>query len=209
MYLKHILAYQSVKIYVDNPNNILFLTIKSKQLLLFVWMLHSVYENLWAGYRLYSFSQSLSNFTCKLWVKRGGALLISGQRLKDWLSVYKNLLAGYRLYSFSQSLSNFPCKLWMMRGGPIDFGSRGKRSTLALYVQDIVNKMQTTVFTQSLSNFTCKLWIFLFCYFHLFRVPHTWTGRVQMKSSMSFIQGNRCIEREKDNFKNGGEIKHL
>ena len=39
LYLKHILTYQYVKIYVANPNNILFLTIKSKQLLLFVWML--------------------------------------------------------------------------------------------------------------------------------------------------------------------------
>ena len=39
MYLKHILTYQSVKTYADNPNNILFLTIKRKQLLLFVWML--------------------------------------------------------------------------------------------------------------------------------------------------------------------------
>ena len=39
LYLKHILTYQYVKIYVANPKNILFLTIKSKQLLLFVWML--------------------------------------------------------------------------------------------------------------------------------------------------------------------------
>ena len=29
IYLKHILTYQYVKIYVDNPNNILFLTIKA------------------------------------------------------------------------------------------------------------------------------------------------------------------------------------
>ena len=41
MYLKHILTYQYVKIYVANPNNILFLTIQNKQLLLFVWMLSS------------------------------------------------------------------------------------------------------------------------------------------------------------------------
>ena len=35
IYLKHILTYQCVKIHAANPKNILFLTIKSKQLLLF------------------------------------------------------------------------------------------------------------------------------------------------------------------------------
>ena len=45
--------------------------------------------------------------------------------------------------------------------------------------------------------------------FCLFRVPRNWTGSVQMKSSMTFIRGNRCIERQKDNFKNGGEVKCL
>ena len=42
MYLKHILTYHYVKIYVDNPNNILILTIKSNQLHLFVWMISSI-----------------------------------------------------------------------------------------------------------------------------------------------------------------------
>ena len=34
---------------------------------------------------------------------------------------------------------------------------------------------------------------------HLFRVTRSWTGSVQMKSSMAFIRGNRnrCIERER------------
>ena len=41
----------------------------------------------------------------------------------------------------------------------------------------------------------------IFCNVDLFRVPHSWTGSVQMKSSMAFIRGNRCIKREKDNFK--------
>ena len=31
---------------------------------------------------------------------------------------------------------------------------------------------------------------------HLFRVPHSLTFSVQMKSSMAFIRVNRCIERE-------------
>ena len=37
----------------------------------------------------------------------------------------------------------------------------------------------------------------IFCNFHLFRVPRSLTGSVQMKSSMTFIRGNRCIERER------------
>ena len=44
MYLKLILTFQYVKIYVDNPNNILFLTIKSEQLLLFIWMFTSNFQ---------------------------------------------------------------------------------------------------------------------------------------------------------------------
>ena len=47
-----------------------------------------------------------------------------------------------------------------------------------------------------------------FCNVHLFHVPRRWTGSVQMKSSMPFIQGNRCIEREKEIFKSS-EVKRL
>ena len=47
-----------------------------------------------------------------------------------------------------------------------------------------------------------------FCNAYLFRVPCSWTDSVQMKSSMTFIRGNRCIEREKDNFKSR-EVKRL
>ena len=48
------------------------------------------------------FAQSLSNFTCKLWMMRGGTLLIFGRHgVKGqgqlWHSVYKTLWAGYRL----------------------------------------------------------------------------------------------------------------
>ena len=46
-----------------------------------------------------------------------------------------------------------------------------------------------------------------FCNVHLFRVLCSWTGSVQMKSSMTFIRGNRCTE--KDDFKNDGEVKRL
>ena len=47
------------------------------------------------------------------------------------------------------------------------------------------------------------------CNVHLFSVPRSLTDSVQMKSSMTFIRGNRCIEREKDNFKNVGEVKRF
>ena len=49
---------------------------------------------------------------------------------------------------------------------------------------------------------------FFFCNDHLFCVPRSLTGSVQMKSSMTFIPGNRCIEREKDTFKSR-EVKRL
>ena len=54
------------------------------------------------------------------------------------------------------------------------------------------------------------LWTRFFCNVHLFRVPHSWTDSVQMKSSMTFIRGNMCIEREiQDTFNNGREVKRL
>ena len=48
----------------------------------------------------------------------------------------------------------------------------------------------------------------IFCNVHLFRVPRSWTGSVQIKSSMTFLRGYRCIERERDNFKSR-EVKRL
>ena len=49
----------------------------------------------------------------------------------------------------------------------------------------------------------------IFCNVYLFRVPLSWTGSVQMKSSMTFIRGNRYIDREKDILKFGREVKRL
>ena len=47
------------------------------------------------------FDQSLSNFTCKLWMMRRGTLLILGHGIKGqsqlWHSVYKTMLIQYRL----------------------------------------------------------------------------------------------------------------
>ena len=48
----------------------------------------------------------------------------------------------------------------------------------------------------------------IFCNVHWFRVPRIWTCSVQMKPSMTFIRGNRCVVREKDNFKSR-EVKRL
>ena len=46
-------------------------------------------------------AQSLSDFTCKLWMMRGGTLLILGHGVKGegqlWHSVYKALRTRYRL----------------------------------------------------------------------------------------------------------------
>ena len=44
--------------------------------------------------------------------------------------------------------------------------------------------------------------------FQLSRVPRSWTGRVQMKSSTTFIKGNKYVQRERERyFKNGGVVK--
>ena len=77
------------------------------------------------------FAQSLSVFTCKLWMTRGGTLLILGHRVKGqgqlWNSMYKTLWALYvkdlvgtiATIVIAQSLSIFTCKLWMTRGGTL------------------------------------------------------------------------------------------
>ena len=82
------------------------------------------------------FAQSLSNFTCRLSMMRGGTLLIMGHGIKGqgqlWHSVYMTF--------------------WVM-------GSKVPRSTLALCIYDLVVMIQTIVYAQSLSNFTCKLWM--------------------------------------------------
>ena len=49
---------------------------------------------------------------------------------------------------------------------------------------------------------------FFFRNVHLFRVPSSWSDSVQMKSSITLIRGNMCIEGEKDRFKSR-EVKRL
>ena len=68
------------------------------------------------------FVQSFSNFSCKLWMMRGGTLLIFGHGVKGqgqlWHYVY-DLVDTIQTTVFAQSLSNFTCKLSMMRGGTL------------------------------------------------------------------------------------------
>ena len=74
-------------------------------------------------------AQSLSNFTCKLWMMRGGTLLILGHGVKVKVNfntlLYKTLWAQYRLQF---------CPITFKLHMQIDFGSQGQRSrsTLAL-----------------------------------------------------------------------------
>ena len=62
--------------------------------------------------------QSLSNFTCRLWMIRGGTLLILGHRFKGqgqlWHSVYKTLWTQYRLQFMSNHFqtSHVDCGWW-------------------------------------------------------------------------------------------------
>ena len=61
---------------------------------------HFVNKTLWAGYTLV-FAQSLSNFTCKLFLMRGGTLLILGHGVRGqgqiWQSIFKTLWTSYTL----------------------------------------------------------------------------------------------------------------
>ena len=69
---------------------------------------------LWARYRLV-FARPLSNFTCHLFMMRGGTLLILGHGVKGqghlWHFVSKTLWARYRLVS-AQLLLNFTCRIY-------------------------------------------------------------------------------------------------
>ena len=71
LYLKHILTYQFVKIYVANPNNILFLTFKSNQLLLFVWMLFRNFQTKFFPWcPCYTWHKSYKNRVLQIWNTR-------------------------------------------------------------------------------------------------------------------------------------------
>ena len=77
------------------------------------------------------FAQSLSNFTCKLWMIRGGTLLIWGHRVKGqgqlWHSVYKTLWARYTLQFLPNHFqtSHVSCGWWKKE--PYGFGFTGSK----------------------------------------------------------------------------------
>ena len=64
------------------------------------------------------FAQSFSNFSCKLWMMRGGTLLIFGHGVKGqgqlWHSVYKTLWTRYRLQFLPNHFQTSPvsCQWW-------------------------------------------------------------------------------------------------
>ena len=120
---------------------------------------HSVYD-LVGRIQTTVFAQSLSNFTCKLWMMRGGTVLILGHGVKGQLCV-QDLVGRIQTTVFAQSLSNFTCKLWLMRGGTLLILGHGVKGQGHFWhsVYKTLWTQYRLVFVQSLSNFTCKLWL--------------------------------------------------
>ena len=80
------------------------------------------------------FAQSLSNFTCKLWMIKGGTLLILGQTSRSTLALcVEDLVDTIATTVFAQSLSNFTYKLWMMRGGTLLILGHGVKGQCQLW----------------------------------------------------------------------------
>ena len=106
------------------------------------------------------FAQSLSNFTCKLWMMRGGTLLILGQRSRSTLALcLYDLVDTIATTVFAQSLSNFTCTFTMMRGGtllilvhgvidqgqlcPPARGCHALRCLVYLYIEGYISKLKS------------------------------------------------------------------
>ena len=81
------------------------------------------------------FAQSLSNFRCKLFMMRGGTLLILDHKVKVNFGTPSIKPCGHdKTTIFAKSLSNFICKLWMMkRGTQLNLG-HGDQGQLGLSV---------------------------------------------------------------------------
>ena len=102
------------------------------------------------------FVQSLSNFTCKLWMMRGEILSILGHGVKgqgQLLLCVQDLVGRIQTTVFTQSISNFTCKVWMMRGGShwfwvtgskVNFGSVYKTLWAGYRLQFSLNHFQTS-----------------------------------------------------------------
>ena len=96
---------------------------------------------------------------------RGGNLLILGHGSNVNVN-FGTLCIRPRGHDTNYSFCPITFKLNMYvvgdeRRNPIDLGSRDQslRPTLALYVLDLVDTIQTTVFAESLSNFIFTLWM--------------------------------------------------
>ena len=96
---------------------------------------------LWTRYRIATtvFAQSLSNFTCTLFMMRGGTLLILVHGVKGhgqlWHSIYKTLWARYRLQLLPNHFqtSHASCGWWeeepywfSVTGSKVNTGSQGQ-----------------------------------------------------------------------------------
>ena len=75
--------------------------------------------------------QSLSNFTSKLWMMRGGTLLILGLRVKCqgqlWHSMYKTMWTRYRLLFESNLFQTSHVSCWSWEEGPYWFWVTGSK----------------------------------------------------------------------------------
>ena len=139
---------------------------------------HSMYKTLWTGYRLQF--QSLSNFTCRLWMMRRRFLLIwvrgSKVKVKLWHSAYKAWCAQYRLQFMSNHFqtSHVGCGWW--REKPIDFGSQGygSRSTLHPLPWEGMSRFAlSSFFCLSIRPSVCLVSICLFVCHKNFNLAHT------------------------------------
>ena len=98
-------------------------------------------------------ARSLSNFTCKLWMMRGGTLLgllggYSQERRKNWS---KHRFPGWHQREWSWvDTSRIEFLFWVT-------GSKVKVNFGTLYIRPCGQDTDFSV--QSLSNFTCKLWM--------------------------------------------------
>ena len=110
----------------------------------------------------YSFAHLLLHFTCKLFMMKGGTLLILGHGVKGQGQllhfVNKTLWTLYRLQFFP-----LPFKLNMQvvhdeTRNPIDFWSRGQRSRSTLSIKPSVHYIDYS-FAHLLLHFTCKLFM--------------------------------------------------
>ena len=111
------------------------------------------------------FAQSLSNFTCKLWIMKKGTLLILGHGVKGqgqlWHSVYKTLWTRYRLQFLPNHFqtSHVSCGRWEEE--PYWFGFTGSKVKVNVGTLCITPYEYNTDYSlcPTTFNFTCRLWM--------------------------------------------------